>query len=239
MTLIGSTFLPNAYALIMQLLPSRLHSQRARSSMDRPKGQSGPGIGRPGRGGARVPGSAARDWLTGPPEVAGDFGCIGPSRGSERLVRGAAGVGPGRWAEEPRPQVRSRSRPGEMERQRARALGRDSKAPRRKGLSPAPPSGPHEPGEKRPKLVSVEQSLGVWRLPGPSAPRAPGWQPREGSGELGLFQRARAANGLRSTVTGRGSIPVRDECPAALPEANLKTSSNVDVLTSSGRILHF
>uniref|UniRef100_A0A8C2QL39 Diaphanous related formin 3 n=1 Tax=Cricetulus griseus TaxID=10029 RepID=A0A8C2QL39_CRIGR len=39
-----------------------------------------------------------------------------------------------------------------MERQRARALGRDSKAPRRKGLSPAPPSGPHEPGEKRPKL---------------------------------------------------------------------------------------
>ncbi|KAL1780911.1 diaphanous-like 3 isoform X1 [Sigmodon hispidus] len=39
-----------------------------------------------------------------------------------------------------------------MERHRARALGRDSKAPRRKGLAPAPPAGPYEPGEKRPKL---------------------------------------------------------------------------------------
>lgn len=39
-----------------------------------------------------------------------------------------------------------------MERHRARALGRDSKAPRRKGLPSAPPAGPYEPGEKRPKL---------------------------------------------------------------------------------------
>lgn len=45
-----------------------------------------------------------------------------------------------------------RSRPGKMEGYRARALGRDSKAPRRKGLSPARPATYYEPGEKRPKL---------------------------------------------------------------------------------------
>ncbi|EDL35745.1 diaphanous homolog 3 (Drosophila), isoform CRA_b, partial [Mus musculus] len=39
-----------------------------------------------------------------------------------------------------------------MERHRARALGRDSKSSRRKGLQSAPPAGPYEPGEKRPKL---------------------------------------------------------------------------------------
>ncbi|XP_075805817.1 protein diaphanous homolog 3 [Microtus pennsylvanicus] len=39
-----------------------------------------------------------------------------------------------------------------MEGYRARALGRDSKAPRRKGLSPARPATYYEPGEKRPKL---------------------------------------------------------------------------------------
>ncbi|XP_060247481.1 LOW QUALITY PROTEIN: protein diaphanous homolog 3 [Meriones unguiculatus] len=39
-----------------------------------------------------------------------------------------------------------------MEKHRARALGRDSKASRRKGLPPAPRAGPYEPGEKRPKL---------------------------------------------------------------------------------------
>ncbi|XP_027249830.1 protein diaphanous homolog 3 isoform X4 [Cricetulus griseus] len=57
-----------------------------------------------------------------------------------------------------------------MERQRARALGRDSKAPRRKGLSPAPPSGPHEPGEKRPKLLDKFASI---RIPGSKKERPP------------------------------------------------------------------
>ncbi|XP_040610898.1 protein diaphanous homolog 3 isoform X2 [Mesocricetus auratus] len=57
-----------------------------------------------------------------------------------------------------------------MERHRARALGRDSKAPRRKGLSPAPPSGPYEPGEKRPKLLDKFASI---RIPGSKKERPP------------------------------------------------------------------
>lgn len=50
-TLFSSTFLPNPF-LTMYHLASSLHSQRARSAMDRPKGQSGPGFGIPGKGGA-------------------------------------------------------------------------------------------------------------------------------------------------------------------------------------------
>ncbi|KAH0512260.1 Protein diaphanous-like protein 3 [Microtus ochrogaster] len=48
-----------------------------------------------------------------------------------------------------------------MEGYRARALGRDSKAPRRKGLSPARPATYYEPGEKRPKLWSRFSSLSL------------------------------------------------------------------------------
>lgn len=157
----------------MHLLAGRLHSRRARSAMDRPKGQSGPDFGIPGRGGACVPGSAARDWLTGLAAVAGDFGCVGSSP-VQRLIAALPAWDPEGEASGARRRIRSRSRPGQMERHRARALGRDSKAPRRKGLSPAPPAGPYELGEKRPKLVSVVQSHGVRRIPGPSAPCSPG-----------------------------------------------------------------
>lgn len=66
--------------LTVYLRASRLHSRRARNAKDRPKSQSNPGFGIPGRGGARVADSAARDWLSGLPAVAGDFGCLGSSR---------------------------------------------------------------------------------------------------------------------------------------------------------------
>ncbi|EDM02393.1 similar to Protein diaphanous homolog 3 (Diaphanous-related formin-3) (DRF3) (mDIA2) (p134mDIA2), isoform CRA_b [Rattus norvegicus] len=48
-----------------------------------------------------------------------------------------------------------------MEKHRARALGRDSKASRRKGLPSAPPAGPYELGEKRPKLLDKFASIRI------------------------------------------------------------------------------
>lgn len=53
---------------------------------------------------------------------------------------------------------------------------------------------------------------GVRRFPGPSAACARLTSP--GAGSLGLFRKVRAVNRLRSTATGRDSIPFWDECPA-------------------------
>lgn len=125
--------------------------------MDRLNGQSDLGFSispRPRKGlGGYVTDFAAPDWLSGLSTVAGDLYVLaqpGAAVTAPLCLRGIRKVSPPSTAP-----GRSRLGPGKMERHRARALGRDSKVPRRKGL---PPGGAYESGEKRPKLVSVSQS---------------------------------------------------------------------------------